>query len=136
MPVLVDHGATLDAAQYSNVIAVQTGSGRPQSDRPERLRLAECRIPGSVFAELVSDTALRMDVEPRALSVRALLHLPRVATSSGWVTRTQIARELSHSARRLHGDARAVQDLVPVRNFALQELIFAPIASATAEAWS
>ena len=88
----------------------------------------------SVFAGLVSDAALKTGVGARALGVRVLLHLPRVATSSGWVTKTQVARELFHSARWLRIDARAARNLIPVRKFALAELTFEPITAANAEA--
>jgi len=87
--------------------------------------LSDCRASGSLFAQLVSFAAREANVDPRALGVRTLLHLPRVATSSGWVTKTQIERELSHSARLLRKDVMAVRHLIPDSKFALQELVFA-----------
>jgi hypothetical protein len=91
-----------------------------------RLHLNECRnFSGATsFPALVMETALRVGVEPRALAVRVLLHLPRVATHSGWVTRWQAQRELRISADRLHGDARAVSEHLPVKKFLLRELAF------------
>jgi hypothetical protein len=56
--------------------------------------------------------------------VRTLLHLPRVATAGGRVSKIQIERELSRSARLLRRDAAAVLQLVPDRKFALRELTF------------
>jgi hypothetical protein len=91
-----------------------------------RLHLNECRnfSRATSFPALVMETALRVGVEPRALAVRVLLHLPRVASHSGWVTRWQAQRELRISADRLHGDARAVSNHLPVKKFSLHELDF------------
>ena len=91
-----------------------------------RLHLNECRnfSRATSFPALVMETALRVGVEPRALAVRVLLHLPRVASHSGWVTRWQAQRELRISADRLHGDARAVSNHLPVKKFSLRELDF------------
>ena len=88
------------------------------------LLLSECRASDPLFAELVSSAAREANVDPRALGVRALLHLPRVATFGGRVTRAQVERELFHSARLLRKDAADVQALIPDSKFALQELIF------------
>ena len=134
MRSLVDHGVSLNGERRDHDTIVQADSGGPRTDRLDRLRLSDCSAPASVFAELACDTALKMGVDARALGVRALLHLPRVATSSGWVTRAQVARELFHSARQLLDDARAARKLIPVRKVALQELTFEPITAATAEA--
>jgi hypothetical protein len=91
-----------------------------------RLHLNECRnfSRATSFPALVMETALRVGVEPRALGVRVLLHLPRVASHDGWVTRWQAQRELRISAGRLHGDARAVSDHVPGKKFSLRDLAF------------
>ena len=86
--------------------------------------LSECRAPGSLFTELVNIAAHKARVDPRALRVRTLLHLPRVATPSGQVNQRQIERELFHSARLLREEARTVRQLMPDRKLALQELIF------------
>ena len=50
-----------------------------------QLHLSECRNPSSAspFRALVRETARTADVEPRALAVRVLLHLPRVAFTAG-----------------------------------------------------
>jgi hypothetical protein len=91
-----------------------------------RLHLDECRrfSPTSLFGALVNETARRVAVEPRALTVRALLHLPRVATHKGWISRWQVQRELRTSAAHLRGDARAVRNHRPVEKFSLRELDF------------
>jgi hypothetical protein len=91
-----------------------------------RLHLDECRHSSRAgsFPALVRETALRVGVEPRALAVRVLLHLPRVASRNGWVTRWQAQRELRISADRLRRDARAVRNHLPVKRFSLRELTF------------
>jgi hypothetical protein len=65
-----------------------------------------------------------MDVEPRALGVRTLLHLPRLASYNGMITRWQVRQELHINAERLHADARAVSNHLPVKKFSLCELAF------------
>jgi hypothetical protein len=88
------------------------------------LKLSDCRAPESLFGQRVSSAAAEAGVEPRALGVRTLLHLPRVATFSGRVTMKQIECELFHSARLLRADAAAVRPLIPDGEFALHELRF------------
>jgi hypothetical protein len=73
-------------------------------------------------------------VDPRELGLRVLLHLPRVATLTGEVTRDQLDQELFHNSRQLREDVRAAGDLVSAREFALQDLVFAPIPAEGAEA--
>jgi hypothetical protein len=95
------------------------------------LHLHECRTqsPASSFSALVSETACRADVKPRALAVRALLHLPRVATYGGWVPRPQIQRELRITAARLRSDVHAARRHVPIGKFQLPDLDFEEIDS-------
>ena len=102
------------------------GACDPSRRAALRLHLDDCRTfsPTSPFGALVSETALRVGVEPRALTVRALLHLPRVATQKGWISRWQAQRELRISAARLRGDARAARSHLPVEKFSLRELDF------------
>jgi hypothetical protein len=101
---------------------------------PAGLCLAEsrCCSPASRFGVLVSETALRVGVEPRALAVRALLHLPRVASDEGWVTRWQAEREVRISAERLRSEARAARAYLPVDRFPLCDLVFEEIDSSRA----
>jgi hypothetical protein len=91
-----------------------------------RLRMDDCRSvsPASDFGAMVMMTARRVGVEPRALAVRALLHLPRVASYKGWVTRWHVQRELRISAARLRGDIRVARSHLPVDKFSLGELAF------------
>jgi hypothetical protein len=119
----VDHVVRSQVAGAGDCIA---GPYRVRSDayEPNGLMLSDCRAPGSLFDELVSLAAREAKVDSRALGVRTLLHLPRVATASGRVSRIQIERELSRSARLLRRDAAAVLQFVPGRRFALKELTF------------
>ena len=103
------------------------GSGAQSTRGAEaRLPLAECRSfsPASSFAVLASEVAREVGVEPRALAVRALLHLPRVALYKGWVTRWQAQKELRISAERLRRDAWAARTHLPAEKFSLHELAF------------
>jgi hypothetical protein len=98
------------------------------------LHLEECRpySPTSLFGVLVRDIARRVGVESRALAVRVLLHLPRVASHEGWLRRWQVERELRISAERLRNDARAASRYLPVRRFQLCDLSFEEIDSSRA----
>jgi hypothetical protein len=109
-------------------VSLRAGSDvRSPATRGLRLRLDDCRLPGSPFDALVRETALRVGVERRALAVRVLLHLPRVASHEGWITRAQVQRELRIQARRLREDARAAMSLLPIGKFLLSQLIFEEI---------
>jgi hypothetical protein len=100
---------------------------------PTRLRLRDCFAPDSPFAKMAGDTARRAGVDSRALSVRTLLHLPRVAGYSGLMPRRQVNAELARAARQLAEDVRATTDLVPRGIFELRDLRFAQIPAKTAE---
>jgi hypothetical protein len=91
-----------------------------------QLHLSECRNPSSAspFRALVRETARRTDVEPRALAVRALLQLPRVASYEGYVSTWHVQRELRISAQRLRRDLRSARGYVPIQQFALRDLAF------------
>jgi hypothetical protein len=112
---------------------VGTGDKSPVGVRL-RLHLEECRSysPTSPFGVLVRDMARRVGVESRALAVRVLLHLPRVASHKGWLTRWQVERELRISAERLRNDARAASRYLPVGRFQLCDLSFEEIDSSRA----
>jgi hypothetical protein len=101
----------------------------PQTRTASRLHLDECRpfSAESAFGGLVCEEARRVGVEPRALAVRVLLHLPRVASYKGWVTRSQVQRELRISAERLQKDVLAASPLVSVGKFSLYDLAFEAI---------
>ena len=49
----------------------------------------------------------------RALSVRTLLHLPRLTRSDGTVSRRSVETELHRHAVRLREDQRSVGELIP-----------------------
>jgi len=106
----------------------------PPTDAYSRLHLKECRgfLPASAFSALVTETARIADVQPRALAVRALLHLPRLASCNGWVPKRQAERELGTSAEQLLGDVRAARRHVPIGKFQLADLDFEEIDSSRA----
>jgi hypothetical protein len=120
----VDQVARAVVTGAKNRVIVITDCDKPAVAGIGSLMLSECRVPGSLFTELVSSAAHKAGVDPRALRVRALLHLPRIATSSGQVSIRQIERELFHSARLLRNEATAVGQLMPDRELALEELNF------------
>lgn len=86
--------------------------------------LQDCRNPDSEFNDLVRAAAENRRVEPRALAVRTLLHLPRVAEYDGRIARRQLDDELTRCARELLTDQEKVKRLMPAGRFALQELRF------------
>jgi hypothetical protein len=121
----VDHGTHLEVPS-GDTRTVTLASRKPRAaGRPGGLLLSDCRAPESLFAKLAGRAAGKASVDPRALGVRTLLHLPRVATPDGKVTTGQVERELSRSARLLRRDDAAVRHLAPSRKAALHELIFA-----------
>jgi hypothetical protein len=94
----------------------------------------ECRgWPTSRFGAMVRQTASRLGVEPRALAVRTLLHLPRIASRAGWMRRRDVDRELSFNAERLRRDVGAAKRYVAADSFLLRQLSFEFIDSTTAE---
>jgi hypothetical protein len=64
------------------------------------------------------------DVYWRALEVRTLLHLPRVARVDGSVTSGAVNSELRRNAKRLQSDQWDLKDLVPADEFLLSDLRF------------
>ncbi len=130
----VDLGGALAGALSGSAGIVGPDSVAPCSGPAGKLRLSACYDPDSLFAQRVDATARKVGVDSRALGVRVLLHLPRVATFAGEVTRPQLDRELFHSSRRLREDVRVARDLVSFREFALQDLTFAPIPAERADA--
>lgn len=96
-----------------------------------RVPLAECRSFSSTssFGVLVRKVAREVDVEPRALAVRALLHLPRVASRTGWVTNWRVKREVEISAEQLGQDIQGARKFLPVGKFPLCDLAFEEIDS-------
>jgi hypothetical protein len=106
--------------------------GAPQT--PVRLALRQSCLPDSEFAEIAGDVATRRDLDHRALSVRTLLHLPRVANARGYVSRAQVDRELFFTGRQLRKDMNAARGLISAGKPELGELEFAVIPQAQAEA--
>lgn len=77
-------------------------------------------------------TARTVGVQARTLAVRALLHLPRVASYNGWVTRSQVLRELRISAEALLIDERRARSHMPGERLPLRDLRFEEIDSSRA----
>ena len=111
-----------------------TASPVAVAQAPARLALSECCLPDSEFADLAGHVARRRDLDHRALSVRTLLHLPRVANARGYVSRAQIDRELFFTGRQLRKDINAAVGLISAGKAELGELRFAQIPADQAEA--
>jgi hypothetical protein len=127
-----EYGARLKESRQPGQIPLSDAPSEASGD--SGLRLEDCRSfpPASSFTVLVQETAFRLGVQHRALAVRALLHLPRVATRAGWITRRQLRRELRLNAERLRRDERTARSHVPLGKFQLDDLIFQEIDSALA----
>ena len=95
--------------------------------------LADCRSRTERFDALVADTADRVGVDARALTVRTLLHLPRVASASGRVNSWHLQREVRMSAERLRTDTRTAQMFVSDGAFSLGDLPFELIDPAVSD---
>jgi hypothetical protein len=121
--IAVDHERPA-VSQGENPADIASGRGGSTRSEPDRLLLSECRSWAEDFTHLVNAAANAVNVDPRALGVRTLLHLPRVAKADGRVTTRQIERELNHSARILHRDAEKFKHLLPAGKPSLQELEF------------
>jgi hypothetical protein len=117
-----------DREDRSEATSIPRG-GDQLSASTTQLQLSECRSlsPASPFRALVTETAHTIGVEARALAVRALLHLPRLASYTGWVGRRQVQEEVRINAERLRSDVRAAMSYVPFGNFRLHDLAFEAI---------
>ncbi len=112
------------------------GGTLPSSDRGHDLlskndpiSLAACRTRQQDFADLVCLVVEKMckvapGIEPWALIVRTLLHLPRMAGRAGTVSPRQVHSELLRCARHLLEDQANVRHRVPARPVELRELTF------------
>jgi len=95
---------------------------------PAKFVLDDCRLGDPAFAAQVRAVATWHGVESRALAVRTLLHLPRVAAHNGRIGRRQLEAELRNCAVGLRADQQKVQDLIPTRSFPLTDLRFVECA--------
>jgi hypothetical protein len=84
------------------------------------------------FRELLEATAARYGVPERALTVRTLLHLPRLARSDGSVGIDQVRLELRHNAERLQRDEESIAALIPADRYPLGDLHFVRIGDGVA----
>jgi hypothetical protein len=78
--------------------------------------------------------ARRHGVEPRALAVRTLLQLPRVAGCDGRIQTRALDAELRNSAVQLQADQRRILELVPTDAYPLEALRFVECEVEDAEA--
>lgn len=89
-----------------------------------RLSLDDCRTHAPEFADLLEVAVRRHGVPSRALGVRTLLHLPRLARSNGGVGRNAVTAELNRNATRLRRDQREIDSLIPQDKYSLADLSF------------
>jgi hypothetical protein len=75
----------------------------------------------------------RHGVPSRALSVRTLLHLPRLARANGMIGRGAVIAELNRNAVRLRHDQRAIEDLIPKDKYPLSDLRFVRLGNSEAD---
>jgi hypothetical protein len=100
-----------------------------RSLRAGRISLEACRSQQQDFLDLVDlvvqeSGAVADDVDSRALIVRTLLHLPRVAGFSGVLTQRQVCAELRRSIRQLLKDQENVRHWMPTEDLALSDVTF------------
>ncbi|GAB2587508.1 Mom family adenine methylcarbamoylation protein [Kribbella endophytica] len=98
------------------------------------LTLEGCRTGDELFSRLVKDSARWHGVEPRALAVRTLLQLPRVASRRGRVLRRDLDVELRSCALQLRADQAMVFDLASTDAYPLDVLRFVECEVEDAEA--
>jgi len=106
---------------------LSAGHGLPSpavSPSAPRVSLDGCRMQGPEFADPLSAVAEKYGVAPRALTVRTLLHLPRLARSDGTVGEKQVRAELKRNAERLRRDHQAIDALIPTDRYPLTDLEF------------
>lgn len=97
------------------------------------MKLDECRSSAPVFAEVVEEIAGARNVPVRALSVRTLLHLPRLAMPSGAIRRSDVIAELRRNADRLRTDYQAIEHLIPSDEYQLSDLRFVELGEGVAD---
>ncbi|WP_432950223.1 hypothetical protein ACQPXM_18525 [Kribbella sp. CA-253562] len=110
-----------------------TKSAQPTFART-KFTLESCRTGDEAFLALVEKQARRHQVEPRALAVRTLLQLPRVASHNGRIRRRDLDAELRNSAVQLRADQAHVIDLVPIDAYPLGALQFVECETEDADA--
>jgi hypothetical protein len=95
--------------------------------------LSRLSAPGSIFAGLVDEVAAEYAVDPRALTVRTLLHLPRSADQYGRLSRDLVMAELSRTAAQLWADTQATGGLMAHGPHLLRDLEFERLSTDQAE---
>ncbi|WP_133791172.1 hypothetical protein [Kribbella sp. VKM Ac-2571] len=94
-----------------------------------RLTLELCRKQVPAFERMLTCVASEFDVYWRALEVRTLLHLPRMARPDGTIALAAVMAELRRNAGQLRSDHWEIKDLVPEPGFLLSDLRFVGLAS-------
>jgi hypothetical protein len=119
---------------------LSTIASRPETLLPggrvgpvSRPSLEDCRRNSPEFADLLANAASEYEVPSRALSVRTLLHLPRLTRSDGTVSRRSVETELHRHAVRLREDQRSVGELIPRNRFDLSDLRFVRLTNSVAD---
>jgi hypothetical protein len=126
-------GSTSDVAVGPRAFAPKKGLLVKESiDRS--VSVLDCRAGlDACFESLLRETARRFRVDSRALRVRTLLYLPRVASPDGFVALWQVKSQITASARELHSDAAAAASHMPVRKLELTDLSFQEVHSSRVE---
>lgn len=119
----------LDHAARSEPLPPGAGPAYPVAGL---VTLQECRDGSPVFTALLVDAAGRAGLDQRDLRVRVLLQLPRVASTAGRVTASQIERELQRCGEQLTKDVAASRASVPRDKFGLGELVVTDRADSVA----
>jgi hypothetical protein len=97
------------------------------------VHLADCLASeDSPFVAWTTDVARSRRVDERALRVRTLLHLPRIAGHSGLMPERLVRAELCRVADQLSSDVRRVAGRVPLGSWDLRQLQFAVVPSEVA----
>lgn len=96
------------------------------------ISLVGCRGQDPEFVRQVTATAAAYDVAQRTLTVRTLLHLPRLARPDGTIRASDVRAELRRNAERLQADELKIESLIPRDRYRLADLQFVRLGGRTA----
>jgi hypothetical protein len=119
-------------ATTTETLSPGVGALLPATPMPPKLRLRDCLASDSHFESMTSEVARQEGVDARALRIRTLLHLPRIAGFSGLMPCRLVKAELGWVARQLGRDVRSTAGLVSTDAFELRDLRFASIPASVA----
>lgn len=128
-----DRGSSNAAALPFHPIVPSPDVPADQASGSGPASLDDCRNRRTDFVDMLAAAARRHRVPSRALSVRVLLHLPRLARPNGTMSRRGIAAELDRNAARLRHDQRAISDLIPTDRYQLSDLRFVKLTNNVAD---